>query len=244
VQHSADDPSGLVGRELLLAGCTIDVVRCHLEEEQPRSLSGYAGLVVLGGDMGAYDDADYPWLTRTKDLLREAVERDVATLAICLGHQLLAVAAGGEVARAPSPQRGLVPVGRSAEAGSDRLFGAFGDRNASAIHWNNDVVVTAPQDSVLLASSGAGIQALRLRSQVYGVQFHPEVDLKTVTGWAAHDIAAGHLSPEEARERLAEIAAAATEQEKQWSAFADRFARLLRDEVPLTRGSMSHDIGG
>jgi GMP synthase (glutamine-hydrolysing) len=227
VQHSADDPSGLVGRQLLAAGCTIHLVRCHLQEEQPRSLTGYAGLVVLGGDMGAYDDAHYPWLTRTKSLLREAVERDLATLAICLGHQLLAVAAGGEVARASSPQRGLVPIGRSAAAGCDPLFGAFGDRDTSAIHWNNDLVVTAPRDSVLLASSGAGIQALRLRSRVYGVQFHPEVDLQTVTGWADHDIAAGHLSPGEACARLAEIAAAATEQEKQWSAFAARFTHLL-----------------
>ena len=215
MQHSADDPSGLVGRELLAAGCTIDLVRCHLREEQPRSLTGYAGLVVLGGDMGAYDDADYPWLTRTKSLLREAVEHDVATLAICLGHQLLAVAAGGEVARAPSPQRGLEPVGRSAAAGSDRLFGAFGDRDTSAIHWNNDIVITAPKDSVLLATSTAGIQALRLGSRVYGVQFHPEVDLETVAGWAAHDIAAGQLPAEQAHARLAQIATAATQQEKQ-----------------------------
>jgi GMP synthase (glutamine-hydrolysing) len=226
VQHSADDPSGLVGTQLVAAGCSVAVVRCHLGEEQPRSLVGYAGLVVLGGDMGAHDDADYPWLTDTKRLLREAVDRDLPTLAICLGHQLLAVAAGGEVAVGPGPQLGLVPVELTAAGEADRLFGGLGP-SPSAIHWNRDLVVTPPAGSVLLSSSTAGVQALRLGSRVYGVQFHPEIDLATVTDWAAADVAAGRLSPDLVRTRLAEVEATSLTLRTRWTTFAERFADLL-----------------
>jgi GMP synthase (glutamine-hydrolysing) len=54
-------------------------------------------MVVLGGEMGAYDDADHSWLADVKDLARAAVDDGTPVLGICLGLQLVAVALGGEM---------------------------------------------------------------------------------------------------------------------------------------------------
>jgi len=206
VQPSASDPPGRVGDWLREAGCGLTVVAGHLGDPLPSSLSGFHGLVVLGGEMGANDDAEFDWLPQAKDLLRQAVRADVATLGICLGHQLLAVAAGGQVAPGAHPQQGLFPVGLTVAGLGDPVAAALA--GASAVHWNNDLVVSVPPGAVVLARAGHSVQAIRLGANVYGVQFHPEVDLATVAAWAGVDVASQLLSEQEAQARLDEIAEA------------------------------------
>ena len=179
IQHTADCPPGRVGDWLVEAGCELDVFGCHTGAEPPFSLEPYAGLLVLGGGMGAGDDAAHPWLAPTKELLARAVAEEVPTLAICLGLQLLAVACGGRVDRSGSgPQLGIRPVDRTAASVADPLLGGL-DLEA-AVHWNFDLVTELPPGAVVLTTSTGTTQALRLGHCAWGVQFHPEVDPATL----------------------------------------------------------------
>jgi GMP synthase (glutamine-hydrolysing) len=230
VQHSADDPVGRLGGWLQECGCELVVVRCHLGDRLPASLSGVDGLVVLGGAMGAYDDATTPWLTATKALLAEAVRADLPTLAICLGHQLLAVAAGGTVSVAPAPQVGVLELRPTPAATIDVLFGPLAGQTppARAVHFNHDIVSSAPAGAVPLSTTDAGLQAYRLGDNVWGVQFHPEVDLATVAGWAAEEVSAGEVGREQAERALVDLAAAELQLERTWRSFGHRFGRWLQ----------------
>lgn len=224
VQHSASDPVGRLGTWLTGAGCRLTVVECHLGQPLPASLDGFDGLVVLGGEMGAYDDAVAPWLTDTKQLLHEAVSADLPTLGVCLGHQLLAVAAGGEVATGAGPQQGLFDVALTSAGTVDPLFAAL--EGAAALHWNNDLVVAPPPGALVLARVGQGAQAIRLGSSVYGVQFHPEVDVATVAQWAREDVDAGRASTQDVQSRLARLTAADGQLQQTWRRFTERFAAI------------------
>lgn len=226
IQHGDDDPPGRVGQWLVEAGCELEVFRCHRGEEPPFSLAPYAGLVVLGGMMGAYDDADFPWLAPTRTLLAEAVAESVPTLGICLGLQLLAVDCGGEVRpSAAGPQQGVRPVERTAAASPDVLF--TGLQPAGAVHWNNDLVTGLPPGAVVLATSAGSVQALRVGGTAWGVQFHPEVDPATLRSWADADVAAGLLDARHADERLVEVEQRDAELAEVWHTFTQRFAALL-----------------
>lgn len=227
VQHDVDGPPGRLGRWLTEAGCDLRVVRGYAGDPLPPSLDHVAGLVVLGGAMGAYDDAVVPWLGATKALLAEAVERGLATLGVCLGHQLLAVACGGRVRPAPEPQLGVLGLQLTAAATDDPLFGRL-PAETSVVHWNDDLVVDAPPDSVVLSTSPAGIQALRVGSHAWGVQFHPEVDPDTVAVWAQHDLAAGRLAADQAAARLAGIRAADASMQRQLAPLVGRFAQRVQ----------------
>ncbi len=226
VQHAAVCPPGRVGAWLTEAGCALDVIRPYAGESQPDDLSDHAGLVVLGGEMGAYDDHLAPWLPATRTLLAHAVQAQRPTLAICLGHQLLSVACGGRVARSAAGQQGgAVPVGLTPAADTDPLFrGVAG--GAVATHWNNDLVTSLPPGAVEVARTPAGVQAMRVGERVWGVQFHPEVDVDTVRRWAAADAGGGHLSPQQAEAWLATVVAADRALVETWRPFVHRFAQI------------------
>ena len=82
----------------------------YLGNRVPPSVEGDA-LIVLGGPMDAYDDEVAPWLPSVRELLLSAIDDGVPTIGICLGAQLLAVAAGGKVERgAAGPEIGLGEV--------------------------------------------------------------------------------------------------------------------------------------
>jgi GMP synthase (glutamine-hydrolysing) len=226
VQHTADCPPGRVGEWLATQGCRLEVFGCFTGDGLPTSVEPYDALLVLGGEMGAYDDATHPWLPATRALLAEAVAAGLPTLGICLGMQLLAVACGGRVAPGPEPQLGIRRVEPTEAAAGDPLLGRLPDP-AYAVHWNNDLVLEPPPGAAVLATSARTVQALRQGEAAWGVQFHPEVDPATLRRWADADVAAGVLAAGPATRRLAEVADRDAEQAVVWRDLTTRFAGLL-----------------
>jgi GMP synthase (glutamine-hydrolysing) len=225
VEHQASCPPALFGEWLEEAGAELDVCRPWAGDALP-ALTSYDGLLVLGGEMGAGDDDRVPWLAPLKELLREAASTGLPTLGICLGHQLVAVALGGEVRRNPLGQSvGVVATGWTAERADDPLTGGL--TGTRGIHWNNDVVTRVPDGTVVLAESEAGeVQVARFAPAVWGVQLHPEADGRVVLAWAESD-RADHLERGLDQEAvLAEVDAARGELDAAWRPLAHRFAEI------------------
>lgn len=226
VQHEDGCTLGLMEAWLIDAGAELDVRRPYTADDPglPADPSGHDGIVVLGGAMGADDDADNPWLPATKDLIRAAAASGTPVLGLCLGHQLCAVALGGTVAvNAAGQQFGVLPVGWLPAAADDPLCGPLTDL-CIGVHWNNDVVVTPPADAVVLARAPRGeVQAARFAPTVWGLQWHPEVDDRLVAPWAEED--RDHYAPGEVDAVLRAIAERRDEL-LGWRALADSFLRL------------------
>jgi len=225
VQHEPDAPAAWLGEWWAGAGLALHVVRGDLGEEVPERLSD-DGLVVLGGAMGAHDDAEHPWLGPTKALVRDAVARGAPVLGVCLGHQLAAVALGG--ASEPNPDGrtlGVVPVRLTPAGASDPLLG--GSDGLPAVHYNDDVVTTLPPGATVLARLPGGMpQALRLGERAWGVQFHPETPPEVFEAWLRAEAVDG---PNDAESRALEAVRAAESGLRQaWRPFAERFATLVR----------------
>jgi GMP synthase-like glutamine amidotransferase len=132
-------------------------------------------LVVLGGGMGAYEQDRLPHLADEIRLLRRCLDRSRPVLGICLGSQLLAKAAGGEVAKAPQPEIGFHEVNLLPGARTDPPFSGAPE-SFLAFHWHFDAF-TLPREAVPLAASAlTPLQAFRCGARAWGVQFHLEVD--------------------------------------------------------------------
>jgi GMP synthase (glutamine-hydrolysing) len=227
VQHEDDDPIHLMGEWL---GVDLDVRRPYLGDDLPSSLETYAAFVVMGGAMGANDDATSPWLPAVKELIREAAADRVPTLGICLGHQLATVALGGEVLPNPAGRQfGLQDVSWEPAAHLDELFSTVATPRRGA-HWNDDIVTRLPDGAVLMARATTGeVQAARHAPTVWGVQWHPEVDEPLFRGWLVD----GNADPALAEAALTDLARSADELVEAWRPLADRFAELAAARQPV-----------
>jgi GMP synthase (glutamine-hydrolysing) len=227
VQHEDDDPIHLMGEWMAV---DLDERRPYEGDDLPTSLQGYAALVVMGGAMGANDDATSPWLPHARELIRDAAADGVPTLGICLGHQLAAVALGGEVLPNPAGRQfGLYDVNWEPAAHLDRLFSTVATPRRGA-HWNDDIVTRLPEGAVLMARSSSGeVQAARHAPTVWGVQWHPEVDEALFRGWLED----GDADPAQAEATLADLSRSAHELEQAWQPLASRFVELAAARQPV-----------
>lgn len=232
VEHDAECPPALMGTWLEEAGCTLDVRRpyaAHSSGADLPALAAYDALMILGGPMGAEDDARHAWLGPVKDLVREARGSGLPTLGICLGHQLIAAALGGRVERNPRGQQvGLLTVGWTDAAAQDALMGPLATPRRG-VQWNDDVVSVLPQDATILAQTAYGeVQAARYAPTMWGVQLHPEVDADVLRPWAEEDRGSHETRGVDTDGLLRDIDAARAELDQAWRPLAAGFAGLAR----------------
>ena len=167
-------------------GFEIKILRAYAGEFVPPTVpENIAGVIQLGGHMGALDDHIAPWLPNERALLADAIAREIPVFAICLGTQLLAEATGGKVARAKIVEIGAKEIFPSAAASTDAIFNFDGPLPVT--QWHEDEVSILPPGAITLASSPAcANQIYRVGNNSYGVQFHPEADLAIVAKWEEH----------------------------------------------------------
>jgi GMP synthase (glutamine-hydrolysing) len=231
VEHERDCPPALFGDWLAEAGCALDVRRPYAGDELPE-LAPYDALLVLGGPMGAKDDDEHAWLGPVKDRIRAALADDVPTLGICLGHQLIAVALGGDLDRNPLGQQvGMLGVGWTPEATTDVLLGPLATPRRG-VQWNDDVVTRLPEGAVLLAATEHGeIQAARYAPAMWGVQLHPEVDADVLRPWAASDRGSHEARGIDQDALLRDVDGARAELDTAWRPLAVGLATLAAERA-------------
>ncbi len=181
------------GRLLLAAGkrhrLHYDIFRSW--QDPIPELGGYAGLVVLGGSPNVDQEKQYPFLVLEKQVLREAVDRDMAVLGFCLGHQLLAHVLGARIGNNPQPSVGFIPGFVTHEGRDHPVFHGL-PRELFLFKWHGQAVQEPlPSQLALLATSGdCQVEAfsVKCRPHIVGVQFdNHAADPEDVGEWLARD---------------------------------------------------------
>jgi GMP synthase (glutamine-hydrolysing) len=228
IEHEPDDPPAWFGVWLQDAGCDLHVCQPWAGDALPEDLSGHDALLVMGGWMSAHHDAEVAWLAGVKELVRRAARDTVPMLGICLGHQVAAVALGGQVHTNPLGQQiGLTDVGWLEAAADDPLMGGVASPRRG-IHWNSDIVTELPPGAVALARAPRGeVQAARFGPAMWGVQWHPEIDEPLLRRWVDDDPVSPRELGLDAERELAAVAAARAELDEAWRPLAQRFAEIV-----------------
>jgi GMP synthase-like glutamine amidotransferase len=178
LQHDSFGGPGRLGMTLRDHAFDLDIRRLWLPPEEgggvPTDFDEVEGVVSLGGLANVGED--HPWMAGETAYLREAHERQLPVVGVCLGHQILADALGGRIDRMAEPEWGFHEI----------AINPMGQVSAvlSGVQWNhhqvcshNDEVAETPPGAVVTASSArCKVQAFRAGLRTYGFQFHFERD--------------------------------------------------------------------
>ncbi|MFM7651544.1 MAG: glutamine amidotransferase-related protein [Vulcanococcus sp.] len=194
LQHLEREGPGLFALEAQARGW--QVLICRLDRGEPVPSLGPADrLLVLGGPMGVADvgTSVFPWLAAEVERLREVLRLGQPVIGVCLGAQLLALAAGGTalplaVGDPPRPLRevGFGAVSWLVDPARDPLLRGL-EASELVLHWHGDRCVLPPQAELLASSLHCPEQAFRLGPRAIGLQFHVELEPSMLQRWLLED---------------------------------------------------------
>jgi GMP synthase (glutamine-hydrolysing) len=184
IENYPGTPLGQVGTALAEAGIATDIRQVWQGDSFPADPDGFAGLVVLGGEQSAVDDAEHPYLPQVAALTKAFGEADKAVLGICLGAQLVARGYGATNILGRPIEFGWQTVRPTGAGHGDSVLAALGD-GSPVFHWHVDTFTLPPGATHLATSAMTEIQAFRIDRAVYGVQFHFEADRPLVERWSS-----------------------------------------------------------
>jgi GMP synthase (glutamine-hydrolysing) len=183
-QHVGHEPLGTLNPMLKAAGFRIRYVNFGRDPSSEPDLSGYSGLIVLGGPMGVYEAGQIAHLRFEMKKIEEALKREIPVLGICLGAQLIASVLGAGVRKNKQWELGWYDVGLTEHGKADPLFNAYApSEKVFQLHQDH---FEPPKTATHLAFSElAEGQAFRYGEKVYGLQFHLEADQPMIKRWLA-----------------------------------------------------------
>ena len=140
-----------------------------VEGEFPASVNEADGWLITGSRHGVYED--HAWIPPLEAFIRNAYDAHVPLVGICFGHQIVAQAMGGKVARFD---------GGWAVGAQDYDFdGETLTLNA----WHRDQVIEKPANAKVIASNDfCANAALLYDNRALTVQAHPEFRPEFIDG--------------------------------------------------------------
>jgi GMP synthase-like glutamine amidotransferase len=237
-QHLAVEHPGVFREFMRQDGITWDTVELDIGERIP-PLSDYDALLVFGGPMDVWQEEEHPWLIAEKTAIRSFVnDMRRPFLGICLGHQLLASALGGTVGRMARPEVGISDLRLTAAGSADPLFAGL-TQPMTCVQWHGAEVQRLPEHAVVLAENDAcPVQAMRVHDHAYGLQYHVEIDERTMTEWGEIPAYRRALEAVKGRAGQAELERAVAQGMGAFRATAQAIYRRLRG-VAATRARSS-----
>ena len=194
LQHLEREGPGLFVQIAQERGFSVYTFRLDLGDPLPELSHGDL-LLVLGGAMGIRDieNTNFLWLSKEIDLIKEALNQKVGIIGVCLGAQLLAYAAGGDVevliediSHQPLAEIGWHTVSAHLVENKNKLRTIL-SKPFPVLHWHGDRILLPKTAELIASSCRCKEQLFSIGSFAYGLQFHVEIDDEMVYTWIAED---------------------------------------------------------
>jgi len=128
----------------------------------PASVHDADGWLLTGSRHGAYEAL--PFIAPTEEFIRKAYAEKVPLVGICFGHQIMAQALGGKVAK----------FDKGWAVGAETYD--FGGRKLKLNAWHQDQVIEKPADAEVIGTNEfCKNAALLYGDRAWSVQPHPEI---------------------------------------------------------------------
>jgi len=184
IGHVAFEDLGTLAPALAEAGFAVRTLQAGVDLLPAAETLDAELLVVLGGPIGVYDEAAYPFLATEKTLIGERLRRGGVTLGICLGVQLMAAALGARVYPGSAGKEiGWGPLLPTVAGGACAELAPLFAPGVSVLHWHGDTFDLPTSATHLAASERYAQQVFVYGDHGWGFQCHPEVRGRDLERW-------------------------------------------------------------
>ncbi|MDQ2732094.1 MAG: glutamine amidotransferase [Armatimonadota bacterium] len=205
IRHLAFEDLGTLGPILEERGYHVNYLEAGVDALDTFDACQPDLLIALGGPIGAYEEATYPFLSDELTILKRRLQGDLPTLGICLGAQLMARALGGRVYPGPCKEIAWATL-ELTEAGRQGPLAPVAG-GVRVLHWHGDTF-DLPEGAVRLASTPLyRNQAFSYGSRGLAFQFHIEVTAHPFERWLIGHACEINTTPGVSVEALREAAA-------------------------------------
>ncbi|WP_054953757.1 glutamine amidotransferase [Flaviflexus massiliensis] len=189
-----------------------ELVRLRLEQRPMPdiNLDDFSGIIVGGSPFTGSDPDDQKSDTQKRveqeisTLLDEVVVRDFPFLGACYGVGTLLSHQGAVIDSTYSEPVGAVMISLTEDGRQDPLLAEVPD-TFGAFVGHKEACTVFPAHAVLLASSPTcPVQMFRLKNNLYGTQFHPELDAPGIATRIRTYKDFGYFEPDQADSLIAE----------------------------------------
>ena len=219
VEHHDEPRDDLASTFLPKLGFTLECCQPFAGQSLPDVEEDTAGIVITGGAANVDQMDQYPYLRDEAQWIERCLGKDIPTLGLCLGSQLLAHVLGAPVEPHDdgAQEFGLYEI----KATDDER--QFVPNNFFAVQFHSRGFEVPEGAELLAAGDIFPNQAFRYGDNVLGTQFHPECTLDILRRWQALDVAPWQAPGVQAREEQDRLAASHLKNVEHW------FEKLLGD---------------
>jgi GMP synthase (glutamine-hydrolysing) len=139
-------------------------------------------LIVLGGPIGIYEVARYPFLKDEFTVIEQALKRGMPLLGICLGAQAIAATLGARVYPGRAKEIGWGLIALSVEGRASPLA-ALSETGCKVLHWHGDTFDLPGGATRLAETAITPNQAFAHGPKVLALQFHVEPRSRELERW-------------------------------------------------------------
>lgn len=184
-QHGEESRPGRLGLTLRDQGHRLDIRRLDRNGVVPPDFDGVDGVISLGGPQSVAVGAERPaWMDAEIAFLKRAHELELPVVGICLGHQLIAAALGGEVRTMDRPEVGFHGIQINPAGQTETILAGIPWSARFYCHHNDHVAKLPPGALALASSKAAPVQAFKAGVRTYAFQHHFEADRDMIIGFA------------------------------------------------------------
>jgi GMP synthase (glutamine-hydrolysing) len=164
VRHVAFEDLDAFGPILGRQGYSIEYRDAPVDDLTAPDIAAADLLIVLGGPIGVYEDAAYPFLLDEIKLVEARLARGRPVLGICLGSQIMARALGSRVYATGRKEIGWSP-------------------DVAVLHWHGDTFDLPAGAQHLASTAQTPNQAFAWARHGLALQFHLEATVRGLERW-------------------------------------------------------------
>ncbi|MBU0668112.1 type 1 glutamine amidotransferase [Patescibacteria group bacterium] len=172
LQLDETEQPGFISAYLRRAGYDFEIVQIF-KDYSTVEVDLFSHLIVLPSPKDTFECDRYPFLSFAKKIIDDFILKRKYVLGVCMGCQLIAECLGEKIGKIIEPEIGFYKLNILDDC---TLTKGLLNKNLNVFEWHSMGILTENKIAIMANSQGCKTQIFQFGDNIFGVQFHLEID--------------------------------------------------------------------